>query len=103
MIKVTKYACTIDMHLGKNGTFLAGNQYWSKLTKDGTGILMLSEEKRWVKVASFKMTTGIQPIVYFTFVDTLFVNNKMELSLLIKVQPQEQEDFNYEWMEALGL
>ncbi|PEA25827.1 hypothetical protein CN984_12155 [Bacillus cereus] len=101
MIKVKKHACTIDMHLGKNGTFLAGNQYWSKLTKDGTGILMLSEEKQWVKVASFKMTTGIQPIIYFTFVDTLFVNNKRELNELIETQ--EQEDFKYEWMEALGL
>ncbi|PFA76833.1 hypothetical protein [Bacillus cereus] len=103
MIRVAQHACITDINLGKNATFLAGKKYWSKQTKNGTGMLILSEEKRWVKVASTKMTTGLQPIVYFTFVDCLFVNNKKELNLLTKTHPQEQEDFEYGWMEALGL
>lgn len=103
MIRISQHACATDINLGKNATFLVGKKYWSRETKDGTGMLILSEEKRWVKVASTKMTTGLQPIAYFTFVDCFIVKNKKELNLLTKNHPQEQEDFEHDWIEALGL
>lgn len=103
MIRISQHACITDINLGKKANFLAGKKYWSRETRDGTGMLILSEEKRWVKVASTKITTGLQPIAYFTFVDCIFVKNKKELNLLTKNHPQEQDDFECNWMEALGL
>ncbi|HHB2481350.1 TPA: hypothetical protein ACORDH_002801 [Bacillus cereus] len=97
MMKVTKHACILDMRLGRNGTFIAGNQYWSRQTKGGTGILMLSEEGHWIKVMEYKMTTRLQPIAYFMFIDRFFVNDKRELNAFI------QKELTSKWLEELGL
>lgn len=84
MIKVTRQVCMASMRLGRNGTFIEGKNYWCRHSRFGTSILMLSEEKQWIRVMDSKMATGIQPISYFTSTDIFFVKDKKELNELIQ-------------------
>lgn len=83
MMKVTMQVCMADMYLGKNGSFIAGKKYWCRKSRSGISMLMLSEERQWIKVMDYKMARGIQPISYFVFTDVFFVNDKKELNELI--------------------
>ncbi|HDX9663317.1 TPA: hypothetical protein ROX91_002016 [Bacillus cereus] len=83
MIKVMRCKCVSSVKVRKNGAFTSRVNYWGRVSKDGS-VMMLSDEGQWIKVFEPKMNTAYQPIIDFVLIYDRFAKNKKELKELIK-------------------
>lgn len=75
--------CVSSVKVRKNGAFTSRVNYWGRVSKDGS-VMMLSDEGQWIKVFEPKMNTAYQPIIDFVLIYDRFAKNKKELKELIK-------------------
>lgn len=78
-----KCRCIEGIRVRKNGTFTFGKAYWGRVAKDGS-VMMLSDEKQWIRVFEPKMNTAFQPVLNFRLLYNKFPKNKKELKELIR-------------------
>lgn len=92
MIKVVELTCTEDLHLNRRGTFTAGKTYYSKISKSGQNIIVLSNEGKWQPVRSLKMSSGSDSLQkHFEYGGQRFFDNKSILNDFMDVNNPLEE------------
>ena len=81
MIRVEIIKAEVNTSYGKNATFLEGELYLGRNSKDGNYFVMRSEEGYWIPVIHFdRAKTGYGKfLAHFTVKDIFFLDNYREL------------------------
>ena len=85
MIKVDVFEAKSNISMGKNATFLEGELYNGRMSKDGNRYVLLSEEGYWIPIVDYTWARSGKHILvgYFTNLNkTMYYENYKELKLI---------------------
>lgn len=86
MIEVVVWKAKNNVTLQKNGTFIEGESYFGRLSKDGDCYVIRSEEGYWIPVVRYTWARRYDMSVAFERRSTIFMRNRKRLNEFISVE-----------------
>ncbi|AYP68338.1 hypothetical protein PQE75_gp141 [Bacillus phage vB_BcoS-136] len=87
MIEVVVLQAKGNIHLGKNATFLDGELYFGRESKDGSSFVIRSEQGYWIPVFSYRLTVNrLKYKEIFNRRATIYMKNRKRLNNFVSVE-----------------
>lgn len=86
MIEVAVWKAKNNVTLQKNGTFIEGESYFGRLSKDGSCYVVRSEEGYWIPVVRYTWARRRNVGDYFNRSATIFMKNRKRLNEFASVE-----------------
>ena len=86
MIEVAVYKAKNNIVFNRNATFLEGELYFGRLSKDGNCYVIRSEEGYWIPIERYNWAKRGDRNIFFERKATIFMKNRKRLNEFVSVE-----------------
>lgn len=95
MIEVVVWKAKDNAIFQNNGTFVEGELYFGRLSKDGNAYVIRSEEGYWIPIERYTWAKRTKKTEYFERQCTIYMRNRKRLNEFVSVEQYADNKDNY--------
>ena len=95
MIEVAVFKAKHNLSYQNNGTFIEGELYFGRLSKDGNCYVVRSEEGYWIPVERYTWAKRMNMKDNFQRMSTIYMRNRKRLNEFVSVEQYISNPDNY--------